>query len=324
VVLVIDQGGVKSTRCRNSTVKTQEAVDSTSAASLSLGWSVCGLHWPHRYNTLSMQGCRPAGTDEEMIVERFMRYFLTVVSVIQLIAAAGLALQWSFVVDLWPLAGTTPLTFIFVASIFAAAAASTLWVVVSGQYGALVGIGIDYFAILAPSAILLFRLGATNADAQLTRLGVVFVSGALLGIVLIVWSVRMPIDRTLPLPTPVRWAFVIFIGALLIVSTLLILKRPVIPWTLTPELSVLIGWMFLGAAFYFAYGLLRPSWNNAGGQLAGFLAYDLVLVVPFLKRLPTTAAEFRTGMIVYTLVVVGSGLLAIYYLFVHKATRLLG
>jgi hypothetical protein len=64
--------------------------------------------------------------------------------------------------------------------------------------------------------------------------------------------------------------------ALLIVSTRLIMKVPhSIPWMITPELSVVIGWMFFGAALYFAYGLLRPSWANAGGQMAGFLAYDL-------------------------------------------------
>ena len=42
--------------------------------------------------------------------------------------------------------------------------------------------------------------------------------------------------------------------------------------------------MFLGSATYFAYGIVRPRWTNAGGQLAGFLAYDLVLIVPFMTR----------------------------------------
>jgi hypothetical protein len=79
--------------------------------------------------------------------------------------------------------------------------------------------------------------------------------------------------------------------------------------------------MFLGAAVYFAYGLLRPSWLNSAGQLIGFLAYDLVLIVPFLTRLPATAPEFRLGLYIYTTVVTLSGLLAIYYLFLHKPTR---
>jgi hypothetical protein len=80
--------------------------------------------------------------------------------------------------------------------------------------------------------------------------------------------------------------------------------------------------MFVGAAIYFAYGLLRPSWVNAAGQLAGFLAYDVVLIVPFLMRLPTVAPELRFSLITYVVVVSYSGLLAIYYLFLHQGTHL--
>jgi len=82
-----------------------------------------------------------------------------------------------------------------------------------------------------------------------------------------------------------------------------------------------MGWMFLGAAFYFAYGLLRPSWLNSAGQMIGFLAYDAVLIVPFLQRLPTVTPENRLGLTIYTGVVVFSGLLAIYFLFLHGPTR---
>ena len=117
--------------------------------------------------------------------------------------------------------------------------------------------------------------------------------------------------------------FIIFIVALLIVGGRLVLKVPnSIPWKITPELSVVMGWMFLGAAMYFVYGLLRPSWLNSTGQMIGFLAYDIVLIVPFLSRLPTTAPENQVGLIIYTLVVIYSGLLAFYYLFLHKPTRL--
>jgi hypothetical protein len=126
------------------------------------------------------------------------------------------------------------------------------------------------------------------------------------------------------MPRLVRWSFVVFIIALLIVSVQMILQVPnVIPWVITPELSVVIGWMFLGAAAYFIYALLRPSWFNSAGQLAGFLAYDVVLIVPFLQRLPTVAPQFQAGLIVYTAVVIYSGLLAFYYLFISKPTRVL-
>jgi hypothetical protein len=151
------------------------------------------------------------------------------------------------------------------------------------------------------------------------------IAGALFGAVLLAWSAPQPLERQPPTPWLVRASFWVFVLVLVIVSARLLLQHPnVIPWTITPQLSVVIGLMFLGAATYFAYGLLRPSWANAAGQLAGFLAYDVVLIGPFLKRLPTVAPEHRAGLIIYIAVVSYSGLLAIYYLFIHPATRVWG
>jgi hypothetical protein len=250
-----------------------------------------------------------------------MRYFLYLVCAVQLFFAVGFFFQLPFVVNLWPFPGTTPLTFIFISSIFAAAAASTFWAVASGNFGALAGIGLDYITILAPVAILSFQLGASSGSSLMTGYGIFCVFGVLFGLGLFLWSVRIPMDSSLAMPGPVRWSFIIFIFALLIVSSRMIFKLPIIPWNITPELSVVIGWMFLGAALYFFYGLLRPSWVNSAGQLVGFLAYDVVLIVPFLTRLPTTPPQHRVGLTIYTAVVVYSGLLAIYYLFIHRSTR---
>jgi len=252
-----------------------------------------------------------------------MRYLLLFICAVQFFFALAFFLQLPFAVDLWPFQGTTPLTFIFIASIFAAAAASTLWATASENYGALAGIGLDYLGILIPVSILSFQLGANSGSPALTTYGVVCVFGAIFGLGLLLWSIRVPIDNTLPMPGLVRGSFVLFIVALLIVSVRLIMKVPnTIPWTITPDLSVVIGAMFFGAALYFVYALVRPSWANAAGQLAGFLAYDVVLIVPFLTRLPTTPPEHQVGLIIYTAVVTYSGLLAIYYLFIHKPTRL--
>ncbi len=253
------------------------------------------------------------------------RYVFYFISAVQIFFAIAFYWQWAFVTNLWPFEGTTPLTYIFISSIFAAAAAATLWAVGTGNDGALAGIGLDYLGILTPLAIFSFRLGANSDDTQLMAYGVFCGFGALFGLWLFWWSQRFTLDMTIPTPRPVWWSFIIFIIALLIVSARLILQTPnAIPWTITPELSVVIGWMFFGAALYFAYGVWRPYWSNAGGQLAGFLAYDLVLIVPFLTRLPTVPDEHRLGLTIYTAVVIFSGILAIYYLFISKPTRLWG
>jgi hypothetical protein len=253
-------------------------------------------------------------------MNKWIRPFLIFVSAGQFFFAVAFFFQWSFATDLWPFPGTTPLTFIFVASIFAAAAAPTLWVAINQRFDLLAGIGLDYLTILTPMTVILFRLSA-NGEARMAGYGIVCLFGALFGLVLFVWGLRIPMKKTLPTPGLVRGAFVFFIIALLIVSTRLLLQIPTIPWALTPELSLLVGWMFIGAAFYFVYGLLRPDWMNAAGQLLGFLAYDIVLIVPFIKRLPNTPAEQMNGMVVYTLVVIFSGLLAVYYLFLSPKTR---
>ena len=252
-----------------------------------------------------------------------VRYFLFLVCVVQFFFAVAFFLQWPLAVNLWPFSGTTPLTFIFISSIFAAAAAPTLWAAASKNDGALAGIGLDYLMILAPVSLLSFQLAGRDGDPKMTVYGIACVIGALFGLGLFLWSVRIPIDRTLPMPALARWSFIVFIIALLIVGGQLVFKVPnVIPWKITPDLSVVMGSMFLGAAIYFAYGLLRPSWLNTAGQLIGFLAYDVVLIVPFLVRLPTTPPDNKLGLTIYTIVVIYSGLLAFYYLFLHNPTRL--
>jgi len=256
---------------------------------------------------------------------KIVRIILFIVCAVQFLLAIAFFIQLPQAVSLWPFSGTTPLTFIFISSIFAAAAASTLWVAATKHYGALAGIGLDYLIILAPLAIYSIQLGAKSDNPGLTNYGIACVFGALFGLVLFLWSVRIPMDTTLPMPGLVRWSFVIFIAALLVVSSQLIFQVPgIIPWKITPELSVVIGWMFMGAAAYFVYSLLRPSWVNSAGQLSGFLAYDVVLIIPFLTRLPTVAPENRTGLYIYTIIVIYSGLLAVYYLFINKTTRIWG
>lgn len=256
-------------------------------------------------------------------MSKIMRTMLLIICAIQLLFAAAFFFQWPLAVNIWPFEGTTPLTYIFIGSIFAAAAASTLWPIISGNFGALAGVGLDYTVILAPMGAYILWLGLAGGDSGKTIYGVIVAAGAVFGLWLFRWSRGLPMpDATIPMPPLVRWSFVVFVVALLYTSTRLFLNIPTIPWPLTPELAVVVGCIFLGAAAYFIYGLLRPSWANAGGQLSGFLAYDLVLIVPFLTRLPEVAPEFRTGLIVYTIVVVYSGLLAIYYLFINKTTRL--
>ncbi len=237
----------------------------------------------------------------------------------QALFALAFILQIPLATNLWPLPYSNAMTFIFIASMFLAAAASTLWCIYYREYGALAGIALDYLVIFGPLCIYALQLNAERPGDKMIFFAVACAIGVVAGIGLFVWSVRLPMPKDPPTPRLVRISFMAFVVALALFGGQMVLKVPsVLPWDITPIGSALYGWMFLGAAAYFVCALLRPGWRNTGGQLAGFLAYDIVLIVPFLQMLPTIPAARRINLIIYLIVVTYSGALAIYYLFIRR------
>ena len=123
------------------------------------------------------------------------------------------------------------------------------------------------------------------------------------------------------MPGPLKISFWVFIASLFLSGMALILQAPIFPWALNRDTAVVFGCIFLGDAFYFLYGMFRPNWHNALGQLLSFLAYDLVLIIPFIGLLNTVAPERYINLLVYTAVLIYSGGLAVYYLFINPQTR---
>lgn len=255
-------------------------------------------------------------------MNRYFRWVLIAVCIAQLFLAVAYILRLRIAVQLWPLPYTSDLALTFIGSIYAAAAVATLWVVLARETAALAGIALDYLTILAPTSIFAFQM-AGGRQTPLLIFGIVCVVAIIVGVGLLRWGLRHSFKDTRPTPRFVRAAFLLFTIALLIVGTQLITKTPnILPWTLSAANSVIYGWMFLGAAAYFIYALLRPVWGNAVGQLMGFFAYDLVLIVPFLTALPTISDARRFSLILYIIVVSVSGALAIYYCFIHPEWRI--
>jgi hypothetical protein len=251
-----------------------------------------------------------------------LRRTLWAVAGAQAALALGFALELEWALELWPFGGG-PLTSLFVGSIFAAAAASTAWCLLRDAPRAFTGIALDYVVILAPLGIysLARAAGASERGTAAALFGIACLVGAAFGLVLFRAARRSEWRDERPAPRPVLWSFGVFAAVLLLVSGALLARVAVLPWPVTGDQSTAIGLMFLGAAAYFLYGLVRPGWENAGGQLAGFLGYDIVLIGPFLDRLPEIATEFRTELAVYTAVVVYSTLLATWYLLLARGTR---
>jgi hypothetical protein len=254
---------------------------------------------------------------------RSMRFLLVVIAIAQLVFAGAFILQIREFTRLWPLPYTNAMSYTFIASIILAAAASTLWCVLSDELHALSGIALDYIVIFVPLTVIFFQLASRSTNSALPTFGAVCAAMVIFGTWLFWWSRRLPINDKRLVPPLVRRSFAFFVIALIIAGSQLVMRNPnIMPWSISADSRMIYGWMFLGAAAYFAYGAIRPGWWNAGGQLAGFLAYDVVLIIPFLQRLSTIDPDLRINLIVYIGVLTYSGLLAIYYLFINPQTRI--
>lgn len=238
---------------------------------------------------------------------------LTAAVVFLLVPAAAQAL-WP-----WEL---SRLSRIFLASILAASAIPVIWAGLSGELAAVAAGAIDLAVMYAGMAAYLLIVGPEQPNPGVFPLAIVCVAMAVILFVLFRWSSRLRFRKAWPMPKPVRAAFMVFACALVAVGGALTVGRQnTFPWPLARDTSVMFGFIYLGAATYFAYGLVRPVWGNAKGQLLGFLAYDIVLIPPFLIHFRTVKPEMLPSLTVYTTVLIGSAFLAIYYLFIHPETR---
>ena len=256
------------------------------------------------------------------MVNRYISSLIFVAAAIEALFGIAFILRLDFALDMWPMDGTTRLSFLFLASMFIAGATSQLWCLWRGERALFIGVGLNYMTIATPIGIYLVAVGASRGDSDLLTLGCVFLVSALFGAGIFLWSRGSSVRSPQPAPAIALLAFVVFVLALIVAGGAMTFHLiDVMPWPLTGDNEVVYGLMFLGASAYFAYSLLRPSWQNSAGQLAGFLAYDLVLIWPFIRHFSNVPDTLRLNLILYTAVVAISGLLAVYFLFVDPRTR---
>ncbi len=238
--------------------------------------------------------------------------------------AAGFVLRWSAVTELWPWPDGR-YSFLFVGSILAAVAAAVAWIWWVDDVGMLAPGALNLTVTLGGSAAHLARLAGRRDESDLLVTAVVLGAGAVASAALWWWTRRFEPRDDRPLPTAARVAFVAFTVALVAAGIALITgAERLFPWELRDDTAVLFGWIFLGDACFFAYGVVRPRWAYAGPQLLAFLAYDLVLLGPFLALAGDTAAGHGTSLVAYTAVLVASALVAVWFLLVEPRTKVLG
>lgn len=287
-----------------------------------------------------MVGSRTTNQRRSERSETFARWVAAGLVPVWTAMALGLGFRASWATWIWPWTDGR-LLYIFLASIAAAVAAPLAWIALVDEPAALAGIAADGVAIGIGLTIALLALGIARDDRRL----IVYAVGAAAAGAISLAAFRVahgwPSRDGTPMPRLARAAFAVFVLVLVYVAVSLIARvKGVFPWDLPSGTGTLVGAMFLGAAAYFAYGFWRNSWAHAGGQLIGFLAYDLVLAIPYLQafrdRNTTTTSTDMYGyaitlsanqvhaasLTIYLGVIAVSAGLAVFYLFINRATRI--
>ncbi|MEZ4711686.1 MAG: hypothetical protein R3A44_31130 [Caldilineaceae bacterium] len=253
-----------------------------------------------------------------------IRTLLVVGGLVNLVLTYVFFQKMPMAVDFWSWDTEGRLSFIFMASMQAAIAVAMLWIGLSGETAALAAGALNLAVMMCGlGASLFFWVG--QGLAYQADLGTFCLLFALFNLLLFAWAHRIPIQDKRPIPPLVHYSFIVFIAALLGVGVALFMDWPnIFSWNIPRTSAVLFGWMFFGDAFYFGYALYRGRWGLASVPLLSFLAYDLVLIQPFIKRLFTEDLILmrQISLTAYICVLIYSGLLAIYYLFIHRGTRL--
>jgi len=261
------------------------------------------------------------------MMEKMIRVVLVLIGLTLIGLSAGFFTQQPWAVGAWPWQDKS-LSFAFIAAMQAAIAAALFWIAITGELGAIAAGALNLLVMMGGLAIYLGGQVAATGRPIFLIYAVVCISFALFNLWLFQWAKRIPLRDSRPLPNFVRFSYILFIVALATVGGALVLQMPnVLPWVVEEPTSVVLGWMFLGDAFYFLYPLVqygwaRARWHGAAAQLWSFLAYDLVLLGPFLQRLPVVDPIYRNSLIVYTLILLYSGALAIYCFSIDRATRI--
>ena len=250
-----------------------------------------------------------------------LRAVLVPAVLVLLVLVGGFLAQVPWVTGLWPWSAK-PLSYIFIASILAAIAVPVLWIAVSGEAAAIRAGALDLTVMYGGMFVYVLTLIGNPHEPRLWPYALVFGLAAAGSAGAFLLARPIPWADPRSMPQPVRLSFVAFAVILIGAGIALVLHASIFPWQLGQETSVMFGLIFLGAATYFVYGALDPHWGNAVGQLAGFLAYDLVLLAPYLGHFGTARGGSLVSLIIYVAFLAYSGTLASYYLFASNATRI--
>lgn len=252
---------------------------------------------------------------------KLFRYLMFSAGLVTLLLALGFVFRNPMATNLWPWPDGR-YSYLFIGSILAAAGVAMVWIGWTGLFAVLPAGTLNIFVIAVTTCVYFSWQALQQGRSELIPYGLASLLTAMASGCTFLWSRRLSLNDARPTPLLVRISFGVFIVSLFFAGGALWLMAPIFPWDLSPGTSILFGCIFIGDAFYFLYGLFRPRWQNAFGQLLSFLAYDLVLIGPFLALSKTVDPERRLGLIIYLGVLFYSAAVSVYYLFIDPKTRL--
>lgn len=219
----------------------------------------------------------------------------------------------------WPWSGGL-LAEAFVASVLAAVAVPMLWAAWHGRLAVTVP-GFVHVATMAGGFALVLGNGPSGYAAAA---GVALaIAGA--SLLAHLWVRGEPASDARRLPASLAGWSMLYVAILLVAGSALLRGTPgVMPWPVTAQASQIYGWVFIAAAWSFAYPLLTRRVEHVQVGLIGFLAYDLVLVPPFALHLPKVAPALHTSLVLYLTALVASLAVSVWYLAFSRATRPFG
>ncbi|MFO1200598.1 MAG: hypothetical protein U1E86_26895 [Burkholderiaceae bacterium] len=256
------------------------------------------------------------------MIHQAMRFLLLAGGLLCAVLAVGYFLQLPWALATWPWQDGR-LGNIFVSSVLAAVAAAMLWIGLSAHFAGAAGGFLHLATMLGGAALELFRLGQERADPRLTSFALALAAAAAGSLAALAWARGRPLQDARRLPGALRVWCVLYMLIVIPAGIALIRLVPgIMPWPLEPESSTLYGWIFVAAAWSFAYPLLKPAVEHIRVGLFGFLAYDAVLIPPFLRHFDAVRPELRTSLSLYVVALSVSMAVSIYYLFVSRHTRI--
>jgi hypothetical protein len=235
--------------------------------------------------------------------------FLTV-GVFQALLATGFILGADWATSLWPW-DEGRLSHLFLGSILAAFAAGITVAVLRGTDRGLGPALITAAAVAGAVGVQATSLSAAGA-APSGGLAVAGIATAVGAVALLPGVNRA---KGPPLDIVTRASCAVFALALIGAGGALVSGAPyTFPWSLGPQTARMFGLIFLGLSL--AYGL--TAWTGSRDSaliiMAGFLAYDLVLLPPFIGLFAILSPSRELSLTLYTGVLVYSALLALWVL----------